>query len=50
MTKRIFLVCVLMSLLLPTLSLAAAPPATGTNWLLSVTSQVDTLTTTHGDS
>jgi type IV secretion system protein VirB6 len=50
MKKRIFLIAVLTCLLLPTLSLAAAPPATGTNWLQSVTSQVDALTTTHGDA
>jgi hypothetical protein len=34
----------------PAVSYAAAPPATGTNWLQQVTSEVDTLTTTHGDA
>ena len=36
--------------LLPAITQAAAPPATGTNWLQQVTSEVDTLTTTHGDA
>lgn len=50
MTRRILLISVLMCALIPTVSLAAAPPATGTNWLQSITSEVDTLTTTHGDA
>jgi hypothetical protein len=35
---------------LPAVTFAAAPPATGTDWLQQVTTEVDTLTTTHGDA
>lgn len=36
--------------LVPAITQAAAPPAAGTDWLQQVTSEVDTLTTTHGDA
>jgi type IV secretion system protein VirB6 len=50
MLKKLLVVAALACLLLPTLTFAAAPPTTGTNWLLQVTTQVDALTTTHGDA
>jgi type IV secretion system protein VirB6 len=50
MVKKLLLLAVLVCVLAPGIGLAAAPPATGTNWLSQVTNQVDTLTTTHGDA
>jgi hypothetical protein len=50
MLKKLLAAAVFVWLLLPTLTFAAAPPATGTNWLLQITTQVDALTTTHGDA
>lgn len=50
MFRKIFLLTLLVCLLLPVAAYAAAAPATGTNWLQQVTTEVDTLTTTHGDA
>lgn len=50
MSRKIFLLTLLVCLLLPVTTYAAAAPATGTNWLQQVTTEVDTLTTTHGDA
>ena len=50
MFKRLVLLITLAGMITPAVSYAAAPPATGTNWLQQVTSEVDTLTTTHGDA
>lgn len=50
MFRKIFLLTLLVCLLLPVATYAAAAPATGTNWLQQVTTEVDTLTTTHGDA
>jgi type IV secretion system protein VirB6 len=48
MLKKLLLFMLLLAA--PTVTFAAAPPATGTDWLQQVTIQVDTLTTTHGDA
>jgi hypothetical protein len=50
MFKRLVLLITLAGMITPAVSYGAAPPATGTNWLQQVTSEVDTLTTTHGDA
>lgn len=50
MFRKILLLTLLVCLLLPVATYAAAAPATGTNWLQQVTTEVDTLTTTHGDA
>jgi len=50
MFRRISILALFVCLLLPLAAHAAAPPATGTNWLQQVTTQVDNLTTTRGDA
>jgi len=50
MFRKLSIFALLVCLLLPVAARAAAPPATGTNWLQQVTTQVDNLTTTHGDA
>jgi hypothetical protein len=50
MSRKITILTLIVCALLPPITYAAAPPATGTNWLQQVTTEVDTLTTTHGDA
>lgn len=49
MLKRIALLLFLIGAATPAVTYAALP-STGTNWLQQVTTQVDALTTTHGDA
>lgn len=50
MLKKVALLLLLIGAGMPAATYAAAPPSSGTNWLQQVTTQVDTLTTTHGDA